>query len=133
VSRPTWPTEDPADRLIPQLLQALSQALDEPVLMEPLERLGDALVEPVIKAIRAEGLMASERGSQAWLDAQEAAARLGVSRECVYEHADGAEAKRIRSERRTGLRLAARVAQFPGRLACARLNPESGNAQAAAS
>lgn len=86
---------------------AASQAfeLDPAVIEEIADRLSGAIVARVVEVLREQGLSPRPRESTAWLDAQEVAQRLGVSREWVYEHADELGALRIGSGPRPRLRF----------------------------
>lgn len=86
---------------------AASQAfeLDPAVIEEIADRLSGAIVARVIEVLREEGLSPRASEATAWLDAQEVARRLGVSREWVYEHADELGALRIGSGLRPRLRF----------------------------
>jgi hypothetical protein len=79
--------------------------VDPDVIDEIADRLSDAIVERVVEAIRAEGIVSPARTPMAWLDAQQVAQQLGVSREWVYEHADELGASRIGSGPRPRLRF----------------------------
>ena len=86
---------------------AASQAfeLDPAVIEEIADRLSGAIVARVVELLRGQGLSPRPSESTAWLDAQEVAQRLGVSREWVYEHADELGALRIGSGPRPRLRF----------------------------
>ena len=86
---------------------AASQAfeLDPAVIEEIADRLSGAIVARVVEVLREQGLSPRPSESTAWLDAQEVAQRLGVSREWVYEHADELGALRIGSGPRPRLRF----------------------------
>ena len=86
---------------------AASQAfeLDPAVIEEIADRLSGAIVARVVEVLREEGLSPRPSEATAWLDAQEVAQRLGVSREWVYEHADELGALRIGSGPRPRLRF----------------------------
>jgi predicted DNA-binding transcriptional regulator AlpA len=94
---------------------ATSQAfeLDQAVIEEIADRLSDAIVERVVEAIRAEGITPETPAVTAWLDAQEVAHRLGVSREWVYEHAAELGASRIGTGPRPRLRFPPHVLDSP--------------------
>jgi predicted DNA-binding transcriptional regulator AlpA len=79
--------------------------LDPRLLAEIADRLSDAIVERVVEAIRAEGIIPQGRASTPWLDAKEVADLLGVDRDWVYEHADELGASRIGSGPRPRLRF----------------------------
>lgn len=87
--------------------------LDSTSIDEIADRLTDAVVARIIDVIRIEGLIARAGGGQRWLDAQEVAERLGVSREWVYEHAGELGARRIGSGRRPRLRFPAQSLDRP--------------------
>lgn len=87
--------------------------LDSTSIDEIADRLTDAVVARIIDVIRIEGLIARAGVGLRWLDAQEVAARLGVSREWVYEHADELGARRIGSGRRPRLRFPAQSLDRP--------------------
>lgn len=83
---------------------------DPALVDEIVDRLGDALVERVVEALRAEAINArSLPEPAAWLDAREAANRLGVTREWVYEHANELGAARIGNGPRPRLRFPAEL------------------------
>jgi predicted DNA-binding transcriptional regulator AlpA len=86
---------------------AVSQAfeLDPAVIEEIAGRLSGAIVARVVEILREEGLSPRPSEATAWLDAQEVAHRLGVSREWVYEHADELGAWRIGTGPRPRLRF----------------------------
>lgn len=86
---------------------AASQAfeLDPAVIEEIADRLSGAIVARIVEVLREEGLSPRRSETTAWLDAQEVAQRLGVSREWVYEHADELGALRIGSGPRPRLRF----------------------------
>jgi hypothetical protein len=77
------------------------------------DRLNDAVVARIIDVIRIEGLTARAGGGQRWLDAQEVADRLSVSREWVYEQGDELGAKRIGRGPRPRLRFPAQSVDGP--------------------
>jgi hypothetical protein len=79
--------------------------LDSSEIEEIASRIGDAIVERVAQVIMTEGLIPTAPATTAWLDAQEVARRLGVSRDWVYEHADELGASRIGSGPRPRLRF----------------------------
>ena len=90
---------------------AASQAfeLDPAVIEEIADRLSGAIVARVVEVLREQGLSPRPSESTAWLDAQEVAQRLGVSREWVYEHADELGALRIGSGPRPRLRFPPKI------------------------
>ena len=79
--------------------------LDPRLIVEIADRLGDAIVERVIEAIRAEAIIPQRHGPTPWLDANAVAELLGVERDWVYEHADELGASRIGSGPRPRLRF----------------------------
>ena len=79
--------------------------LDPTIIEEIADRLSDAIVERVVEAVSAAGIVPQASTSMAWLDAREVAHRLGVSREWVYEHADELGASRIGTGPRPRLRF----------------------------
>ena len=83
--------------------------VDPDVISELAAQLGDVVVRRVLDAIRAEGLTASANEPKAWLDANDVAKRLRVSREWVYEHAQELGAERIGTGPRPRLRFPPRV------------------------
>ena len=89
--------------------------LDPMRLDEIADRLGDLIAERVIEAIRAQGIVPEGRTTMTWLDAQEVAQRLGVSREWVYEHAEELGASRIGSGPRPRLRFPPQIVDSPSR------------------
>jgi predicted DNA-binding transcriptional regulator AlpA len=83
--------------------------LDPTVIDEIADRLSDAIVARVMEAFRAERIIPQAPSAMTWLDANEVARRLGVSRDWVYEHADELGASRIGSGSRPRLRFPPRV------------------------
>jgi hypothetical protein len=79
------------------------------VIAELADLLSDTLAERLRDVIRAEVLAYARSGAQDWLDAQEVADGLHMSREWVYEHADELEVSRIGSGPRPRLRFPRRV------------------------
>lgn len=88
--------------------------VDPRMIAEIADRLSDAIVERVVEAIRAEGITPQTPAATAWLDAQEVAHRLGVSREWVYEHADELGASRIGTGPRPRLRFPPQILDSRG-------------------
>jgi predicted DNA-binding transcriptional regulator AlpA len=80
-------------------------ALDPAMIEQIVEQLSEALVTRLLAQLREEGLGPQVSEPTAWLDAQEVAQRLGVSREWVYEHANELGAARIGSGPRPRLRF----------------------------
>jgi hypothetical protein len=78
--------------------------LDPRLIDELADRLSDAIAKRVVAAFR-EGSIQPARTSVAWLDAQQVARQLGVSRDWVYEHADELGASRIGAGPRPRLRF----------------------------
>ncbi len=93
-----------ADRRAPEIL-----AFDTSTVDELVDRLSEAVVERVLEVIRDEGLDHRASEDRTWLDAQEVANRLGVSREWVYEHASELGAARIGKGPRPRLRFPPRL------------------------
>jgi predicted DNA-binding transcriptional regulator AlpA len=95
---------------------ATSQAfeLDSAAIEEIADRIIDAIVARVVDVLREEGLSPRASRQTAWLDAQEVARRLGVSREWVYEHAEELGASRIGTGPRPRLRFPPQVLDSPG-------------------
>jgi predicted DNA-binding transcriptional regulator AlpA len=95
---------------------ATSQAfeLDPAAIEEIADRIIDAIVARVVEVLREEGLSPRASRQTAWLDAQEVARWLGVSREWVYEHAEELGASRIGTGPRPRLRFPPQVLDFPG-------------------
>ena len=83
--------------------------LDPTVIDEIADRLSDAIVARVLEAFRAERIILQAPSAMTWLDANEVARRLGVSRDWVYEHADDLGASRIGSGTRPRLRFPPQV------------------------
>jgi predicted DNA-binding transcriptional regulator AlpA len=84
--------------------------VDEALIDELADRLGEVIVERVVEAINAESTNARVAHEPAvWLDAREAASRLGVTREWVYEHANELGASRIGNGPRPRLRFPAEL------------------------
>jgi hypothetical protein len=69
--------------------------LDPSVIEQIAEELTEAIVTRVVARLREDDVSRQATGEMAWLDAQEVARRLSVSREWVYEHADEMGASRI--------------------------------------
>jgi predicted DNA-binding transcriptional regulator AlpA len=90
--------------------------LDPGLIDEIVERLSDVVVERVVEAIRAQGIVPQPSSATAWLDAKEVAELLGVERDWVYEHAEELGASRLGTGPRPRLR-------FPPQI----LDPESRN------
>ena len=83
--------------------------LDPTVIDEIADRLSDAIVARVLEAFRAERIILQAPSAMTWLDANEVARRLGVSRDWVYEHASELGASRIGSGTRPRLRFPPQV------------------------
>jgi predicted DNA-binding transcriptional regulator AlpA len=83
--------------------------LDPTVIDEIADRLSDAIVARVVEAFRAERIIPQAPSATTWLDANEVARRLGVSRDWVYEHAHDLGASRIGSGSRPRLRFPPQV------------------------
>jgi hypothetical protein len=79
--------------------------VDPRMIAEIADRLSDAIVERIVEAIRAEGIIPQGRTSAPWLDAKAVAELLDVERDWVYEHADELGASRIGSGTRPRLRF----------------------------
>jgi hypothetical protein len=86
-------------------LQSHPVQLDPRLIAEIADRLSDAIVERIVEAIRAEGIIPQGRTSAPWLDAKAVAELLDVERDWVYEHADELGASRIGSGTRPRLRF----------------------------
>lgn len=91
-----------------------ASVLDSTSIDQIADRLMDAVVTRIIDLIRMDGLISPAGGAQRWLDAQQVAKQLGVSREWVYEHADELGARRIGNGPRPRLRFPV-LALFTGR------------------
>ncbi|MGB0097849.1 MAG: helix-turn-helix domain-containing protein [Solirubrobacteraceae bacterium] len=85
--------------------------LDPAVIDELAVRLSDAVVARVIEVMRTE-VVIQPRAARAWLDAQEVARHLGVSREWVYEHVEELGASRIGNGPRPRLRFPPQILDF---------------------
>jgi hypothetical protein len=85
--------------------------IDPRLIAEIADRLSDAIVERVVEAIRAEGILPQGDASASWRDAKAVAELLGVERDWVYEHADELGASRIGSGPRPRLRFPPDVLQ----------------------
>lgn len=83
------------------MVMSRAVGLDPAVIEEIANRVSDAIVTRVVEALRDEAESARARHPTHWLDAQEVARRLGVSREWVYEHAEELGASRIGKGPRT--------------------------------
>ena len=81
-------------------------ALDPALIEEIAGRLADVIVVRVVEVLRQERSLQTSRPA-VWLDAQEVARQLGVSREWVYEHANELGAMRIGGGPRPRLRFRA--------------------------
>lgn len=79
--------------------------LDPRVIAEIADRISDSIVERVVEAIRAEGIIPPREAATPWLDAKAVAELLGVERDWVYEHAAELGASRIGSGLRPRLRF----------------------------
>ena len=79
--------------------------LDRSVIEQIAEELTEVIVTRVVARLREDDASRQATGEMAWLDAQEVARRLSVSREWVYEHADELGASRIGSGPRPRLRF----------------------------
>jgi hypothetical protein len=84
---------------------------DPTVVDELADRLSAVLVQRVLDAIRAEGLIPRASEAEAWLSAKDVAKRLRMSREWVYQHAEELGASRIGNGRRPRLRFPPRVVE----------------------
>jgi hypothetical protein len=94
--------------------------VDETLIDELADRLGEVIVERVIDAIKSEGILPQAPLGCGWLSAHEVARRLGVTREWVYEHANELGAARIGSGPRPRLRFPAEVLSSERRAGTAR-------------
>jgi hypothetical protein len=83
--------------------------LDPSVVAELADLLSDMLVERLREAIRADVLADLPSEAQDWLDAQDVADRLHMSREWVYEHAEELGVLRIGGGPRPRLRFPPRI------------------------
>jgi hypothetical protein len=88
--------------------------LDPGLIEEIADRVSDAIVQRVVEAIRAEGIMQQGHASMAWLDAKAVAQLLAVDRDWVYEHADELGASRIGRGPRPRLRFPPDVLERQG-------------------
>jgi predicted DNA-binding transcriptional regulator AlpA len=88
--------------------------LDPAVIDEIADRLSHAVMARVVEVMRVEGLIPQARVARAWLDAQEVAQRLGVSRDWVYEHAEELGVSRIGTGPRPRLRFPPQILDRPG-------------------
>jgi hypothetical protein len=91
-----------------QMTRSETFELDPRLIDELADRLSDAIAKRVVAAFR-EGSVQPVRTSMAWLDAQQVARQLGVSRDWVYEHADELGASRIGAGPRPRIRFPADV------------------------
>lgn len=78
---------------------------DPAVIDELANRLSDVLVQSVLDAIRAEGLIPGASRPEPWLDANEVAEGLRMSRDWVYAHAEELGASRMGDGPRPRLRF----------------------------
>lgn len=85
--------------------------IDPRLIDELADRLADVVVIRMLDAIRAEGLAAEASEPQAWLDANEVADRLRISRDWVYEHAEELGVSRMGDGPRPRLRFPAHVVE----------------------
>lgn len=83
--------------------------LDPTVIEELVDRLSEVVVECVLDAIRAAGIIPHTATTAEWLDAKEVAQRLGFDRDWVYEHAEELGATRHGTGPRPRLRFPAGV------------------------
>lgn len=86
-------------------------AFDASFVDELADRLSAIVVERVLELIREEALSARTSGPPTWIDAQEVARRLGVTREWVYEHAGELGAAKIGNGPRPRLRFPPRLVE----------------------
>jgi len=70
-------------------------------------RLIDPIARRVVEVLHEQGLVQPRPKANAWLDAAELAAQLGVTRTWVYQHADELGARRIGNGPRPRLRFPA--------------------------
>jgi predicted DNA-binding transcriptional regulator AlpA len=103
----------------PQAFQ-LDPALIDEIADRLLERLGDIIVERVIEALRAEGIIAQPPTAAKWLDAKEVAQHLGFDRDWVYEHANELGVSRTGSGPRPRLRFPPHILDSPSHKSAAR-------------
>ena len=102
-------SQDPSarrDQVASQLLE-----VDPSVIDALADRLGDVVVQRVLDAIRTEGLTRRASEREAWLDANEVADRLRMSREWVYEHAEELGVSRMGDGPRPRLRFPPHLVQ----------------------
>ena len=79
--------------------------LDPAAFQEIADRLSNAVAVRIVEVLTEHGFSSHLARQTEWLDAQEVARRLGVSREWVYEHAQELGATRLGSGRRPRLRF----------------------------
>jgi hypothetical protein len=79
--------------------------LDPGVIEAMAKRVSDAVVTRVLEVLSEERRSARARRPMPWLDAQEVARQLGVSRDWVYEHANELGASRVGAGPRPRLRF----------------------------
>ena len=79
--------------------------LDPAVIEEIVKRVSDAVVTRVVEVLSEERRSPRARQPMPWLDAQEVARQLGVSRDWVYEHANELGASRVGAGPRPRLRF----------------------------
>ena len=83
--------------------------IDATTIDEIAMRLSDAVAERVIEVMNTQGISPPTSSTSTWLDAQQVAQRLGVSREWVYQHADELGCIRLGGGRCPRLRFDPRV------------------------
>jgi hypothetical protein len=86
---------------------------DPATIGEIVAQLVEPLARRIVEVIQTEGLIAKAGASEPWLDAQEVARQLGMTREWVYEHADELGATRLGTGPRPRLRFPPRGLDGP--------------------
>lgn len=89
--------------------------LDPTLINEIVDRVSDAIVERVVEAIKADGIIPHGRATIPWLDAKQVAELLGVERDWVYEHAEELGALKIGTGPRPRLRFPPQIPDAQGR------------------
>lgn len=88
--------------------------LDPTAIDEVAAQIGDAIVARVVEGMRAQGIIPQAAAARTWLDAQQVAEGLRMSREWVYEHAEQLGASRIGTGPRPRLRFPPNILDSPG-------------------
>lgn len=98
---------------LPAMVSSQSVELDPAVIEEIVNRVSDAIVTRLAEVLSDERRSAPARQPMPWLDAQEVARRLGVSRDWVYEHAEELGGTRVGAGIRPRLRFPPDAVESP--------------------